>query len=277
VDEAALIAATDVPRTAESLARDLRALGVRAGDTLIVHASMRALGWVAGGTQGVLQALMDAVTPDGTLVMPSHTGHISDPANWRKPPVPESWLKELYAAMPAYDPATTQTRGLGAIAEHFRTWPGVVRSAHPVKSFAAWGAGADEVVGGQELDWPLGESSPLARIYDRDGGVLFLGAPFARNTSCHLAEYRVPGGTRVRSGAPMMVDGKRRWVSYEDWVFDVPFASIGEAYLAQPDAKVRRGRVGSADSMLISQRDVVDFAVSWLAEQRGIALADTAR
>ena len=47
--------------TRTSLARDLRALGVRGGDTLFVHSSFRSLGEVAGGAQSVVDALMDAV------------------------------------------------------------------------------------------------------------------------------------------------------------------------------------------------------------------------
>lgn len=268
MDESALIAATDAPRTSRSLVRDLRRLGVSPGDTVIVHSSMRALGWVAGGPQVVVQALMDALTRRGTLVMPTHSGQCSDPARWRDPPVPDAWLHELYASIPAYDSATTPTRGLGRIPELFRTWPGVLRSPHPIKSFAAWGAGAAEVAGQHELDRALGEGSPLARIYDRAGKVLLLGAPFASNTSCHLAEYRTPGGTVIRSAAPMIVDGERRWVSFDDIALDISLVPVGEAYLGQAGVQVARGRVGSAEALLLAQRDVVDFTVRWLSANR---------
>ena len=78
--ESSAIARTERPNTQESLATDLRALGVAPGMTLLVHASLSALGWVAGGPVAVIQALMDALTPQGTLVMPANTGDNSDPA-----------------------------------------------------------------------------------------------------------------------------------------------------------------------------------------------------
>src|SRR5262249_32264089 len=135
--EAELVAATDVPRTTDSLARDLRALGLGGGDVVVVHSSLTALGWVSGGAQAAVQALLDAVAPAGPIVVPAQSGGLSDPAEWRNPPVPEAWLDTVRDSMPAYDPARTPTRGMGAIPELLRTWPGAIRSAHPHVSFAA--------------------------------------------------------------------------------------------------------------------------------------------
>lgn len=77
--EAELIALTPAPRTRDTLAADLRQLGVAEGMTLLVHSSLSSLGWVCGGPVAVVQALMDALTPSGTLVMPTFTGDYCDP------------------------------------------------------------------------------------------------------------------------------------------------------------------------------------------------------
>jgi aminoglycoside 3-N-acetyltransferase len=264
--EAELMAATPTPRTVPSLAADLRELGVTPGSLVLVHSSLRSLGWVCGGARAVIEALQAAVTEAGTLVMPTHSGDWSDPGVWRHPPVPPDWLDELRATMPTWDPRTTPTRGMGALPELFRTFPGVVRSPHPVTSFAAWGSSAHEVCGRHELDDALGEGSPLGRIYERDGHVLLLGVPFAVCTSCHLAEYRAPGGRRQRSAVPVQDGAQRRWVPYDDIVFDVPLGPVGEAYLPQAGDAARRGNVGSAEALLLRQRDVVDFTARWMAE-----------
>ena len=93
------------PVTQERLRSDLIRLGVREGMVLNVHSSLSRLGWVAGGAQAVVGALLQAVGPAGTLLMPAHSGQLSEPANWRQPPVPETWWPEIRAALPAFDPA----------------------------------------------------------------------------------------------------------------------------------------------------------------------------
>jgi aminoglycoside 3-N-acetyltransferase len=262
------VAATPWPRTRDSLAEDLVALGVRPGSTLLVHASMRPLGWVCGGPQAVVQALRDAVGPDGTLVVPTHTPDNSDPAGWRNPPVPQEWWQVIRDRTPGFDPAVTPSRWMGVIAELVRTWPGAMRSDHPYVSFAAVGPAAAEIVAGHPLDAMLGDGSPLGRVYALDGDLLLLGVGHDSNTSLHLAEYRVPSPPRDRHGAAVLgADGAQRWVWWEDVAVDEgDFDLLG----AELDAtgKVRTGRVGSASCRLMRQRDAVDFATGWLADHR---------
>lgn len=261
-------AGVSAPATRTSLAADLRRLGVRPGGVLLVHASMRALGWVCGGPQAAVLALRDALGPEGTLVVPTHTPDNSDPAGWRNPPVPELWWSTIREQMPAFDPAVTPSRWMGAIAELVRTWPGAVRSGHPQVSFAALGAAANEIVAGHALTGMLGERSPLARLYDHDAQVLLLGVSHDSNTSLHLAEYRRPRAPVERvGGAVLTADGVREWVWWEDVALDESdFDPLGADLEAT--GAVRIGQVGSALCRLMSQRAAVDFAVGWMARNR---------
>ncbi|HDP9116518.1 TPA: AAC(3) family N-acetyltransferase [Escherichia coli] len=133
--EQELISRTPQPATRASLARQMRENGLTLGGTVLVHSSLSSLGWVAGGPVAVIQALLDCVGPQGTIVMPTHSGDLTDPADWRSPPVPADWVQILRNEMPAYDPQTTPTRNMGAVAELFRrvanTFGG---SYHPAKA-----------------------------------------------------------------------------------------------------------------------------------------------
>lgn len=255
------------PRTRASLAADLSALGLSRGMIVIVHSSLRSLGWVNGGSIAVVQALMDVLTPAGTLVMPAHSGDLSDPAYWQNPPVPDTWWSIIRDTMPAFEAPVTPTRGMGRIVETFRTWPGVWRSSHPQVSFAAWGQHAELITANHALDFSLGEQSPLARLYDLDGFVLLLGVGYGHNTSFHLGEYRTPGGKRLVQGAPMIENGRRVWKTINDIEWDADsFEALGADF--EQTHPVRVGLVGSATARLFSQRAAVDFAAKWIGAQR---------
>lgn len=263
-----IVERTAEPRTRQSLAADFERLGLRAGATVIAHASLSSLGWVSGGAVAVLQALLDVLGDAGTLVMPTHTRDNTDPAGWSNPPVPESWHQTIRNSMPAFDPATTPTRAMGAIAELFRSWPGVLRSGHPSLSFAALGRNARRVIEPHDLNCSLGETSPLARIHELGGHILLLGVGFDRNTSFHLAEYRAGVRPPIQSASAFYRDGARVWGAYADIDTDSePFPAIGAALEAT--GVVRLGQVGSATARLFPQREAVDFAVQWLKAHAG--------
>lgn len=265
--ESDTIAAAASPATRQSLAEDLRRLGVAPGMTLLVHTALSALGWIAGGPVALIQALQDVLTPEGTLVMPSHSGDLTDPLLWNNPPVPPEWVPIIREHMPAFDPALTPTRALGRTAELFRTWPGVLRSNHPHTSFAAWGKQAEFVTANQTLVGCLGEGSPLARIYDLDGHVLLLGVKHGNDTSLHLAEYRAGLAKQEINGAPVFENGVRVWKEIIDIELNSDvFEALGDDF--ERAFPVSIGRIALAEARLFPQRPAVDFAVGWLKDHQ---------
>ena len=261
--EASIIENTNLPRTQQSTATDFARLGLEKGMTVLVHSSLSSLGWVNGGAVTVIQALVDVITPLGTIVMPTHSGDYSDPALWGNPPVPENWFTIIRDTMPAFDPQITPCRGMGVIPEVFRKWPGVVRSSHPSSSFAAWGKHANYIVSNQPLNFPMGEQSPLSHLYDINSKVLLLGVGFGNNTSFHLAEYRSNKRNVCEAAGPIFVNGNRVWTIYKDIEFETEkFEQIGRDF--ELTGKVTNGMIGSANAKLFSQKAAVDFAFEWI-------------
>lgn len=255
---------SQTPLTQESLGESWRELGLSVGSKIIVHSSLSSLGWVCGGSVAVIRSLMDVVTADGLIVMPAHSSENSEPSYWQNPAVPKEWWPIIRDHQPAFNPLWTPTRGMGAIAELFRTLLGVSRSHHPTTSFCAWGKHSEEVTDQQPMSHPMGEFSPLATLYDLDAQVLLVGVGWQSNTSLHLAEERSGMYGEINQASAVDDQGERRWVGYTELDSDVElFDKIGEAFAAKPGAVMKK-QIGQAQCLLMSQRRLVDFAVEWM-------------
>lgn len=256
------------PVTVSRLVDEFEAVGLSAGDRVIVHSSLSALGWVSGGAQAVVEALMETITREGTLIMPTHSPQLSDPRNWSNPPVPEGWYERIEASRPPFRPAVTPTQGIGAIAECFRTYPNAFRSRHPVLSFAAWGNDAESIANSQPFDDALGEDSPLGYLYDNGGRVLLLGVGHAVNTSLHLAEYRADIDLeQVEYWHRVWMDGEIERVEYTDIeTSSADFPDVGGAF--ETEQGLEWESVGAADAILLDQPALVDFATGWFETYR---------
>ncbi|MGW9166084.1 aminoglycoside N(3)-acetyltransferase [Agromyces sp. NPDC055658] len=232
------------PLGVDDLVTGFLPLGIGPGDAVLVHCALSSFGNVVGGEQTVIEALRLAVGPMGTIVMPTQSWHLCDPDFLDDPSLDDTSRARVKELLPAYDPALTPTRTMGRVAELFRAQPGVLRSAHPHRSFAAQGLEAEGIVAEHALDEPFGEHSPLARLYAIGATVVLLGVGYESCTALHLAESRAagPDRARVRNGAPLLIDGQRTWVGWDEPVVDDEhFASIGAEF----------DRVGGAQSVMI--------------------------
>jgi aminoglycoside 3-N-acetyltransferase len=147
--------------------------------------------------------------------------------------------------------------------------PGVRRSSHPEVSAAAVGPNADALVGDHPLDDGLGEHSPQGNLYRLDGYVLLLGVGHGNNTSLHLCEQRAapPGQQPEIKGASMLVDGQRRWVTFQCFPTDESdFVDLGDEFAHT--GRQRSGPVGATTAHLMGSRDLVDFGTEWLRRHR---------
>lgn len=239
------------------LRRALKELGIRHGGVLLVHASLSGTHVSPGD---VSSALVDVLGPEGTLVVPAFTPENSDTSPAYRNLIhgmTEQETAEFRAAMPPFEPDSTPCPRMGALAEHVRTTPGAVRSAHPQTSFAALGARAAELLADHDPYCHFGERSPLAKLYAADAQVLLFRVGFEVCTAFHLAEYRMtpPPPNRVYR---CVMARKGNWISYEDAVLDdSDFAAIGARL---PRALFVEGEIARRAVRLFGMRDTVDAA-----------------
>lgn len=266
-----MIARTESPVSRAGIIAALRAAGVHDGGLIIVHSSLSRLGWVVGGAHTAVLALRDAVGSTGTIVMPALSSNLSEPSRWVAPPVPEEWWQIVRDEVPAYDAKLTPMTAMGAVAECFRHLPGTVRSAHPADSFMANGPLASEVITPHTLASAFGVGSPLSRLYELNARVVLLGVGHSNNTSLHLAESRTHWATehRITYGAPVLVDGARRWVTYDDVDYDNDDFEAAGAAFASATGSEARVQLGTGEVIACDVREIVGFATDWLDYNRG--------
>lgn len=255
------------------IAANLLELGVAAGDVVMLHASVRAIGWVAGGPDQVLHALFDVLGETGTLTM--YIGWDGSPYDITigLPELPP----QLAEVWPPFDPATAHAvQSWGILGEILRTWPGAKRSVHPDSSFVAVGPRADELVMDHPLQYGMGEGSPLAKLCEAKGKVLLLGSPLSNVTLLHYAEHKadVPDKAIARYWVPVLRNDAKEWVRIEEfdtteclpWFGpDDMFVAIIQDYIKSGCGVV--GRVGAAQSHLLDAADLSQFAIEWIEER----------
>lgn len=271
-----MLGVVTAPLDPTTLRDQLRALGLRAGDVVMVHASLRAIGPVEGRADGVIDAILAAIGPDGTMLMVLGS---RDDFSWvdRRP---EDERAALLAAAPPFDARTTPADPeVGTLAEVLRQRDGVRLSDHPDGRFAALGGDAERFVANVPWDDYFGAGSPLERLVEADGRVLRLGADRDTVTLIHHAEWLadLPAKARVRrhhrvrtSSGPVVrvvdtLDDEHGIVTTDDG--SDYFVDLLDAYLATGAARV--GRVGGATAELIEARSFLTFAVPWLEARFG--------
>ena len=255
--------------TKQDILEALEKVGVCKGQVLMVHTSLSSLGYVCGGAQVVIEALLEGVGREGTIMMPTQSWKNLDPATGVHWEVSESCWPLIRENWPAYDKNITPTNTMGAVAEMFRQWPGTVRSDHPARSVAAWGKDATWLTADHDLSNIFGDGSPVGKLYELDGLVLLMGVGYDKNTSLHLADVRAayPGKHNCLEHSAVMENGRRVWKGYETLFVDgEDFSPIGTAF--EKACTVRKAALGNGTLRLMKQRELVDFAVQWIEKNR---------
>ena len=174
--------------TKKQLLQDLKALGVKPGDKLLIHSSYKSLGGIEGGAAGFFEAVTELLGSDGTLLLPTLT------------------FRPVYETK--YFDVKETPSCVGYLTEYFRTQvEDVVRSLHPTHSCAVWGKDAQAFIKDHEKDdTPVGENSPLSKLPFAGGKILMLGCSADHNTSMH--------GVEEAGNAPYVLNKNGEPVSY---------------------------------------------------------------
>jgi aminoglycoside 3-N-acetyltransferase len=247
--------------TQHDIADGLRRLGVKEGDIILVHSSLSKFGYVVGGADAVVDALLEAVGHQGTAMVPTHT--------WDR----------VRAEMPVFDVRATPS-AVGAVTEAFRARPGARRSLHPTHSCAAMGALRDRMLKDHEKQvTPCGARSPYQRLLRYGGKIVFLGVSFVVNTTFHALEEVASAPwlfDRIEDLYAIDYDGNRIHVPSLRHSRRMSRDYDKMAPVVERGGGLVRGRIGQADVMVVDAAKMEAIVVPLLARDRYLLLAPEA-
>lgn len=253
----------------EELANDFRKLGIGAADTVMLHASVRAVGEVAGGPDQIHVALKSALTSEGTLMMYAGCPRYYDEVGRGNLTMEQD--REIREKLPAFDPLTARSaRDNGTLVEFLRTYPDS-RVNLRVARFVFWGKQTEHLMSSQPWNYAFGSDSPLERFLMFDGRIVLLGSDHDAVTFLHYVEHvaDISGKRIARYQVPVTENCCRVWRTMEE--FDTSgdgvhanwpdrfFAKIVDSLLVK--TRNNDARVGKAMTYLLSARDLFDFAL----------------
>ena len=248
-----------IPITKKFLVDKFSQLGIKQGDTLLVHASLSSLGYVVGGAEALFWALREVIGEQGTTLVPSQTVEISDPASWQYPPVPQEWHDVIRSSMPAYSKELSYSKAMGAFSQLIGILPDSIRSNHPMYSFTAIGEKVSEIIRQDSFDFPFGDKSPLGRMYSIGAKVLMIGTDFETNTSLHLAENRLDREVIQEKSKILTKDGEK-WILFKNIELDIydDYLEIQKNFMEQ--YTVNDISINESNVYLFDMKECVDFA-----------------
>ncbi|MEW6228089.1 MAG: AAC(3) family N-acetyltransferase [Bacillota bacterium] len=241
--------------TKDEIVSGLRGLGIREGDGVLVHSSLTSFGYVIGGADTVIDALLDATGPEGTILVPTLTGRREDGP----------------ASPPVFDVRNTPS-WTGRIPTEVMKRPEARRSLHPTHSVSGIGSIVGALIEGHEHSLtPCGVESPYYRLAQRGGFILLIGVGQGSNTTIHTAEElaEVPYHMQREPADTIIIDydGNRRIepLYLHDWGTPRCFERIDKELL---DLDIMRiGKVGASTLRLIKSLPMIEFLVEKLRKE----------
>ncbi|MEM1297980.1 MAG: AAC(3) family N-acetyltransferase [Pseudomonadota bacterium] len=250
----------------DDLVAGLRGLGIRAGDGVFCHVSLGAVGHVIGGPRGLIEALIEAVGPEGLIGMPGFSRDAYDPLEFVELDVSEAEHARIRAQVPGYDPALSDVRQNGAVPEAFRTWPGIVRSPHPTSSVLLHGKGAAELASPHDArGWATGPETPWDRLRTRPNmKILLIGVGWNRCSALHAAESLALHKRLKMRHLKLAPSEGGEWIDAPDVADDLDrlFPLVGAAW--EDAGGVDTGQLGGAECRLTDYGALLEFASDWM-------------
>ncbi|MBI6550741.1 aminoglycoside 3-N-acetyltransferase [Xenorhabdus lircayensis] len=257
--------------TKSALVEQIRKIGIKHGDVVMAHVSMRSVGNCLNGTDDLIQALLTVVGVKGALLCYTNWDQNYEDSMDENGCVPFELKPEI---MPYDRLFSRASRDHGVFAECIRTTKGAVRSKNPGASVVAIGNNAEYFIENHSLNYGYGNNSPFAKFVASRGKILMIGAPYETMSLLHHAEHlaNIPNKNIRKMEIPLLQNDQVEWVKLEEFdtvdpvceQFDESyFKDIVEQFCHSRSGAIN-GVIGSANTLLVPAKEMLDYAIHWM-------------
>lgn len=249
----------------QDIVKQLKELGVNQGMIIEIHVKLESMGLIVGGAQTFVDALIECVGYNGTILLPLFFQDSSEPSYWTNPSLEPRSINEVRSNLPISNKKESETYIYQEIASNLRKRDGIVISAHPVIPYIAWGKYAKLLCNHHSLNFPLSTESPAARLIELKGSILLIGENYDNASALHLAEYYSETRPIIIKGAMVQSEGYRKFQSYLDIEYgSQTFNAVGKAL--EQKGFVKKGLVGNEVAKLFVASVANEYIIKYLKQ-----------
>ena len=255
----------------KELVEHFKQLGIKQGMILEVHSSLSSFGYVVGGAQTVVDALIEVIGYNGTLLMPFQCATNSDPSTWIDPQCDPNDISAIRKRIPAFNYKESDLYKMGSIVENLRRRDGVIVSPHPNRAYIAWGKYSKLLCNYQSSNFAFSMESPAARLKELKGYILLLGIDYDNISSLHLAEYCADCAPISINCAACNHQGFRKYEKFLDIEYDEQvFCKVGQQL--EQLGYVNSLKIGDCQCRLLPFDIILDYTIKYIKKTSIVSL-----
>lgn len=254
-----------LPVTLDSAIDVFRTLGLKEGDAVELHGSLKAVGLVSGGPNTIIDALLKVLSHEGTLVMSAQYSTNSEPAHWEHPPVDIEAFEAIRSSHPPFKGRESFLGYMGSLGQTLQLKEQTLFSDHPNLAVMAYGKHAKWLTVDHPLTPAFGLGSPLEKALQLKSKAILIGVGYDVLTGLHVPETLSGKRSYRLDSATVLVNGRSKRIKILDYDVDSEiFTQIGEAY--EKTVTVPSIQLGNATVKLLDMTSLSDFALNWFKE-----------
>jgi len=250
----------------DELTQGFLQVGLKEGDSVMMHASLEKIGTVDGGAAMVIHRLLRVIGDNGTLLMPTFTSISRHGQSHDNFTAPNCWCEGKEERHVPFIPELQPDKQLGAIAHRLCSWPRSRRSKHPGYSFVAVGKHADEVVSELKLDDPL---VPIKKLLKYNPNIVLVGVDLTVATAIHLARVGKSSMASTDERALTISSKGLNWVNIRGLGCSSGFQKLA-SHLTKRESKM----IGTANAEVYSMKELVEAGRSILKKDHAALSCD---